>query len=372
MENENQRSQDSLTVGKIWDNYVEFKSSGANPAQPRTLQDWASAKKKMEGGSLWKMSFYRVSGFDLRDEYNRIQFAAKAKQAKNGGKTQAGLILRNLRAAFNHAVATLPKKPEQDAFESFNLLEKNWYQTNAKSTIVGNTELELPRWWKAVDDLRLLRAGGQQSQQIWADYLQLCLLWGGRRNELLSLRWVNVNFTDGYVTFPLTKNGKEHQIPITTHVRTILENRRKDHLLRYGTENPWVFPSHRKVPEGVEPNHLTEPKKTIEKIVKDVGFDFTSHDLRRTFATIFNETGASSFTIKKAMNHAPSGVTDKHYVQIRLSTLRPAFQSYEDAILEAAGIKAKQNTVTITTSERDAMMAEIVALKALLSAKGEQ
>ena len=372
LENEKQRTQEALTVSKIWDAYVTFRSASAKPPKPRTLDDWNSAKNKLELGDLWKMPFCRVTGHDLLVEFNRVQQSAKAKQASNSGRTQAGQVLRYLRAVFNHAKATLPEKPEQDAFDTFNLLEKNWYQTNAKTTIVGNTESELPRWWKAVDELRLAGGRSQQSKAIWADYLQLCLLWGGRRNELLTLRWENVNFTDGYVTFSLTKNGKAHQIPITTHAQAMLENRRKDHLLRYGKENPWVFPSSRKTPEGVEPNHLTEPKKTIEQIVKDIGLDFTVHDLRRTFASFFNDTGASSFTIKKAMNHAPSGVTDKHYVQIRLSTLRPAFQSYEDAILEAAGIKKKQETVSLTQEQYQALLAKLQAFEAASDAGQER
>lgn len=65
-------------------------------------------------------------------------------------------------------------------------------------------------------------------------------------------------------------------------------------------------------------------------VPKASGVDFTAHDLRRTFSTLFGEAGTDVHQIKAAMNHAAGqDVTERHYMRMRLKALRSVFERLE-------------------------------------------
>ena len=65
-------------------------------------------------------------------------------------------------------------------------------------------------------------------------------------------------------------------------------------------------------------------------VPKASGVDFTAHDLRRTFSTLFGEAGTDVYQIKAAMNHAAGqDVAERHYMRIRLKALRSVFERLE-------------------------------------------
>ena len=75
--------------------------------------------------------------------------------------------------------------------------------------------------------------------------------------------------------------------------------------------------------------------------------------VRRTFATLLNEQGASDITVEKALNHAPGSTAAKFYVNSpRILNLRKIFQGLEDAILLEAGVLS-QKTATVEISRED-------------------
>ncbi len=61
---------------------------------------------------------------------------------------------------------------------------------------------------------------------------------------------------------------------------------------------------------------LFEPRKQISKVIELSSVQFTSHDLRRTFASIVNmlSDSISYYTVKRLLNHKTSDVT-AGYVQ---------------------------------------------------------
>ena len=81
-----------------------------------------------------------------------------------------------------------------------------------------------------------------------------------------------------------------------------------------------------------------EPKATIKKVVTVSGCKFSIHDIRRTFATLLNEMGASEYSVKRALNHSAHDTASKHYLKSRIAGLRALYQQYEDKVLIEAGV----------------------------------
>ena len=76
---------------------------------------------------------------------------------------------------------------------------------------------------------------------------------------------------------------------------------------------------------------LKEPRYQIARISEIIGHNFTSHDLRRTFATVAEAHGLDRFTIKRLMNHKTQDVTE-NYIQGRAEKMRQWFNDIADEI----------------------------------------
>ncbi len=75
---------------------------------------------------------------------------------------------------------------------------------------------------------------------------------------------------------------------------------------------------------------MTEPKSQLRAIRTMVGFNFTFHDLRRTFATHADIHGVPFELIQRALNHSSGSVT-AGYIVTQIETLRPVFDKISDA-----------------------------------------
>jgi len=159
-----------------------------------------------------------------------------------------------------------------------------------------------------------------------ADFVMLLLLTGMRLNELKMILWENVNFTDRVLKATGTKNRTDHTIPMTESIGRILKRR-----LAANTGGAlYVFPSVRDIKQ---PASIS---RGLDRVCEGVGFTFTAHDLRRTFATVASDVGVDVTKIGAALNHTKIGVTAR-YIQISANTLRETFESIEAAIFEPNG-----------------------------------
>lgn len=190
--------------------------------------------------------------------------------------------------------------------------------------------------------------------------MQLSIFFGTRKTELLCLEWDSVDLKQKIIILPetSTKSRRTHIIPLTDHVLSILKRRHqenvdRDYVKRDGThvgKSKWVFQASRKGRINGEIGHIVSPSKSMQQIVESTGIRFSAHDLRRTFATLLNEGGASDITIEKALNHAPVSTAAKSYVNNpRILKLRAIFQALEDAILKEAGVReSKTQSVEVS------------------------
>ncbi len=155
-----------------------------------------------------------------------------------------------------------------------------------------------------------------------ADFVMLLLMSGLRVDELRTLKWANVDFREGTMRAVDTKNHNEHTLPLTGSISSILKRR-----VKRAKKSPFVFPS---------PNNLQEcasMSRVFERVCSDVGFAFTAHDLRRTFATVASEMGVDVVKISAALNHSKGDVTSR-YIQTTPQMLSDALQAVQDAIFK--------------------------------------
>ena len=316
----------------------------------RTAEGYSLTLERLRDSALGSKPLALLSSTDLIAYYDTCTSADR--RATRNGKTQARLDLAYLRAAYNLCGVRLKLPyPSISPFDGLSDARPGWAKSHARTRIIAQGDGDLARWWSAVDAVCNTKNPGRSTNVI-ADYLRLALLWGGRKSELLALRWENVHFDGGYVRLPGadTKSGRDHIIPLTRHAREILVARREAYKTRGqgGTvETPFVFTSRRKKDGEYVP--VVEPKSTIKRIAEIACIAFASHDLRRTFGTLFAELDVSAYAVQQALNHAPDDTASRHYIRKRVSQLLPVYQRFEDKVLAEVGLsaqKAKEITVT--------------------------
>lgn len=196
-------------------------------------------------------------------------------------------------------------------------------------------------------------------------YLQALLLTGARREEILGLRWEDVDFEWKAVRIRDKVEG-ERTIPLTDHVATLLcglkvmNDRRPavprrlrsdpEAVQRLQSEwqpSPWVFAS-RAAAQG----RMQEPRIAHNRALAAAGLPhLTLHGLRRSFGTLAEWVECPVGIVAQIQGHKPSAIAEKHYRARPLDLLRLWHQRIEDWILVEAGVVAQASTaVTVTRS----------------------
>jgi integrase len=160
---------------------------------------------------------------------------------------------------------------------------------------------------------------------------------GFRSEEALSIEWQNVNLKTKVITIEDTKNGSSHTLPIPSPLIPYF----KDMNIQTGGSK-WVFPS------TDTTKRMWLPKKQITAVINASGVEFSSHDCRRTFATIAEAVNLPLTMIKRLMNHTTSNEVTGGYIVTEEETLREAINKIADYI--QARVTQKNNVVTLKTA----------------------
>lgn len=151
----------------------------------------------------------------------------------------------------------------------------------------------------SVEETKIFRNELKNWPQIVEDFFLLVLLTGLRRGNASGLKWAWVDLGDedypqwgGTITVPAekSKNGEAITIPLCSEVMQILRR-------RSAMGGIHVFPG--RSSSGC----ISEPYHWLLTIRQRVGFAFSIHDLRRTFATDMTERGAPQSVVAKALGH---------------------------------------------------------------------
>lgn len=354
-ETEKLQAREKRTVGVAFQEYLDHakdtekddKGQQKKEPEPRlsatSIRDIEQAKTLLSTGPLFSIPLEGLAGTHLEAELARLKSGARSSTAKRGGATQAGKVLRLLRAAITRAYQKAGIV-RVNPFEELARLVPDWNPSTPRKRIVGNTEHDLRKWWRAVETLRSAVGHQARDSATLADYMILSLLLGGRATETLSATWKNVDLESRTITFPATdtKNGVPLTIPYGDYAHGLLNRR---HLENVESTSPsaYVFPATRRSKDKTR-THIKAPHKAIARVSEACGIKFSPHDLRRTFASLLNELGVNSNDLEAALNHAPSGVAPKHYIRQRLSKLRRHYMALEEQVLEEAGVKTVKPT----------------------------
>ncbi len=149
---------------------------------------------------------------------------------------------------------------------------------------------------------------------------------GMRKEEILSLKWKNLDFRSRTISILDTKNGESREIPMNDIVyRTLLAAKNAD--------SPWVFCKRNGERYG-------NVRKAFEGARKRAGIvDFRFHDLRHTFASHLIMAGVDLRTVQELLGHKSFETT------LRYAHLSP---EHKKAALDILGKRLKVSTHAVS------------------------
>jgi integrase len=133
----------------------------------------------------------------------------------------------------------------------------------------------------------------------------LALSTGARRQEIIGLRWREVDLKRGRVTLPdtRTKNSEPRVLPLTHHALALLQERVK--VRRIDTD--LIFPArdrYRRLRAATAPLPPVDLRTPFETALKRAGITgFRWHDLRHTAASYLAMNGATLAEIAEILGH---------------------------------------------------------------------
>lgn len=164
------------------------------------------------------------------------------------------------------------------------------------------------RWLKHDEAERLLQEAAKVERSLHlADFIQLALYTGCRKNELLMLTWSRVDWSSGCIRLEgeNTKNGKRRRVPLSNPARSALENLsqfRDAHC----PQSPWVF-AHK------SGERLQSLKNGFSTALARAGItDFRIHDLRHTCASWLVSAGVPLYEVKELLGHSSVDMTERY------------------------------------------------------------
>jgi integrase len=258
------KAQAANSLGDLVSRYLEFKEN-----QMR-LRSYREVKRHLEvhAKPLSNLPLTSVDKRTIADLLSRI--------AAQSGDVAANRVRASLSAMFTWAMC----EGLADTNPVINTLRRA-----EKSRERVLTDAELRAIWNELRD------------DDYGDIVKLLVLTGQRANEIAGLRWPEIDFNRGVIALPSerTKNGRQHDVPMSCPVVAILGRRPQV------DERELVFGS------GVGPfSGWSRSKATVDDRITERGgklAHWTPHDLRRTVATRMADLGIQPHAIEAVLNH---------------------------------------------------------------------
>ncbi|RDI37193.1 integrase family protein [Aquicella lusitana] len=307
----------TITLNEVYTHYMAARKS----LKPSTKRDYKTCIE------VYLKDWMHKPMLDI----TRDMVESKHKEISEKSEARANLAMRFLRALFNFAAEYRDAKGRvliADNPVRRLSAKKIWNKIKLRSNYIQPHQLKA--WWDAVWALKNdPTRGSTQDRESVRDYLLVLLFTGLRREEALSLTWDNINFESKTLKIFDTKNRSDHELPLSNFLFNLFMRRKKDNTCN------WVFPGSGKL------GRIIDPRKLMQKVEETSGISFTSHDMRRTFASIVNMLGdsISYYTVKRLLNHKSSDVT-AGYIQHNPEKLREAMQAVSDFILKNVTVSA--------------------------------
>lgn len=172
---------------------------------------------------------------------------------------------------------------------------------------------------------------------LWGPMFRMLILTAQRRNEILNLRWDEIDLTARTITKAgsQTKNGKPHVTHLSdAAIETLGSVERKSKLVFTTT--------------GITPvSGITKAKRKLNDLLGDGQEHWRIHDLRTAMATAMAQSGEPEAVVDRILNHSASGSAPSAVARV-----------YNQAELLPQRARVLDNWADIVTGE----VAEVVQL----------
>ena len=322
-----------LLVGQVWSEYLAYQKDKMTRPHIERGKKWGArhlkdhenlsqaggeerkrSKEKTKAGVLYPLMSMRMADIsaDVLTDWQKVEASTRANNARQGFE---------MFRAFWRWCAIRPdylKIIDVNAVESKELRDEVPSRKTNRSDVLQRAQLK--PWFKAVNSL---------NSPVAKAYLQAVILTGARRDEMLNLKWVDVDFQWNtlWVKDKVEEDGR--LIPLNPYLKSIIEN-----LPR---RNEWVFSS----PTSKE-GRYTDPSTAHKRALKLAELpSVTIQGLRRTFASLAEWVEMPVGVSAQIRGHKPSATAEKHYISRPIELLAIWHTKYEAWILEQAEIEFK-------------------------------
>jgi integrase len=257
------------TLDETIDRYIQY----VLPNKPKSQKD--------QGQQLawWKKHLGR---FSLADITPALIAQYRDQLTDNGGdKPRSSATVNRYLAVLSHM---------------FTIAVNEWAWVDA-NPLRKVTKMKEPRgrvrFLSDDERTRLLEACKASDSPYLYIAVVLALSTGGRRMEILGLRWQDVDFARGIITLHETKNGERRILPLAGHALTLMQEHAKVRHLYCD----YVFPS-KDLKAAID---IRTPWENALKRAEITDFRF--HDLRHSAASYLAMNGASLAEIAETLGH---------------------------------------------------------------------
>lgn len=284
-----------------------------------TLQDLAAgyiSSMKSQGKRTYKAVLKAIekdvfsqidSGKFARDVTSADIAIILSKIIARGAPVQSNRIRSYLLAAFNFGL-----KHDSDPLNlSGNI--RFYLQANPVDNIPRQSQVEKPgdRFLTGLELAQLLKSCHSGAfSPYYANLILLLLYSGGQRPyEVMSSQWEDVDYyhRDWLLSKEITKNKRDHIIPITEPIRLLLK--RQEYVSRGSF---YLFPNNSNITLPGRPDGLSQAIRRY--CIRNGIRPFAPRDLRRTCKTLMTRYRMGNKEIRDRLhNHSFSDVSSRHY-----------------------------------------------------------
>ncbi len=268
------------TVNELIDRYT---TEVIIPKKDKRLVPYLNIWRKIIG----QFSLAAVNRDILTDALHKIEAIPKP----HGGKKSPATMNRYIAAmsiVFSYAYKKL-----------------DWIERNPFEKVDKYKEPKgIVRYLKSEQIIRLLAACRQSSNPLLYPAVLMALTTGARKNEILSLRWSDIDFPNKMAILQKTKNGDCRSIPISDQVLPILQEMERNR----GTCE-YVFPPTRESPIKHHANITHAWYAALKKA--DIK-EFRFHDLRHTAASYLMMNNTPTVAVANLLGHKTLDMTKRY------------------------------------------------------------
>lgn len=191
-----------------------------------------------------------------------------------------------------------------------------------------------------IEEILKIREALWKQPLKWVAATCLLIDTGGRRGEVIGMRWESVSFTDNTITIEnnllytpdrgiyadTPKNGKEHTISITPEVMNILRMYRKEQMeQRTILGDSWKDTGYCFTQADGSPMHPDSINNWLKKFAEENGLPHIHpHKFRHSQASILYACGVDPVTISKRLGHSQVSTTQNIYSHLLKESDRSA------------------------------------------------